>query len=70
MRFNCIFQRKLKIFRGSNIFQGEGVQLLIPIETHGYNFMEAGSGPSVPPLDPRKLATVWTRPEVEHDCGR
>ena len=53
--------------RGSNIFQGGGVQLfpgggvsncLFPIETHITCDFQEGSGPLVPPLDPH-LAYVF-----------
>ena len=55
--------------RGSNIFQGEGVQLfpgggsncLFPIETHitcDFSRGGGGSGPPVPPLDPHLIANI------------
>ena len=38
---------------GSNFFQGGGVQMLISIKTHITCDFPMGSGPPVPPLDPR-----------------
>ena len=40
--------------RGSNFFQGEGVQMLISIETHITITCDfpGRSGPPIPPLDP------------------
>ena len=40
-------------FRGSNFFQGGGVQMLISIKTHITCDFPEGSGPPVPPLYPR-----------------
>ena len=40
-------------FRGSNFFQGGGVQMLISIKTHITCDFPEGSGPPVPPLGPR-----------------
>ena len=34
--------------RGSNFFQGEGVQMLISIETHTICDFPGGSGPPIP----------------------